>query len=134
MDTPMIIAPEDIIVDFTSEKGEIVADVTPDATEDYEYCFMGIRMTQAKVKLLKTNMLADSQFYVEIKFKDVLSGEVAQIPKFVHQVFDYSKLDETVEILELKMDGYYELPTGHLFTSVKVISAQVYYVEDLPVE
>ncbi len=128
MNNPMVIGAENIIIDFESEKGEIVANVTDKPTANYDYCFMGIKLDQATVADLKAAMQADSQFYLEITFNDVLNGEVAAESKFVHQFFDYAVLVDQVEDLEIKMDGYYELPASYATTSVNVIAAKLYYV------
>ena len=106
-------------------------------TETYDYCFIGISLTPMKVAELKAAMQTGSQFYVEIKFKNRNNGELVGDPKYVHQIFKYSKLENTDDPLELLMEGYLELPkkTPTLtVTSIKVLGAKIFYVDALPAD
>ena len=103
-------------------------------TETYDYCFIGIRLTQVTVQELLIAMEPGSQFYLEIKFRTKGNSEIIGDPKYVHQTFDYDDLNSVDDPLELLMDGYYTLPLNKAVTSIKITGAKLYYVEALPAE
>ena len=135
IENPMLISADYVIINTTKPQGEEKAKVSLNETEDYDYCFLGIKLTPEEVLELKNAMKPNTSFYVEIRFKNWINGgDVETEFKFMHQSFDYETLVEQVEDLELLMDGWYQLPTNFSRTSVKVSGAKIFYVEALPAE
>ena len=129
MANPMVFDEQSILINTELPKEGEKAKVSTKETEDYDYCFMGIKLTSEEVLALKNAMKPNTSFYVEIRFKNFIKGgEIETEFKFIHQSFDYETLVEQEEDLELLMSGWYELPENFAPTSVKVSGAKIFYV------